>query len=83
MESESQINGTELRVEGVNQRNTIFEKDMQFRHVENIIPRHGKRVRIEGKRVHTVFAGSAVINIVGFGDKFIIQTNNGVHLIDI
>lgn len=67
---------------GVNQRNSKVTKDMNWQHVENIIPRHGKRVRMEGKTVHTFFESSAIINCVGFGDKIIVQTENGVHLID-
>jgi hypothetical protein len=83
MEAESNVNGQEVSVDGVNQRTPLLNKDMLFRHVQSIIPRHGKRLRMEGKIVHTRFPGEAVINAVGFGDKFLIQTNVSVYIIDI
>jgi hypothetical protein len=82
MERETQINGPESTVEGINQRTGITDSGQNWRYVQSIIPRHGKRIRMEGKTVHT-FLNFKIINAVGFGDKFILQTSGGVYMVDI
>lgn len=80
MDQETKTNGPTVTVDSVNQRNAPTEKDMQWRHIQSIIPRQGKRNRMEGKKVLYFFPVSAVINCCGFYDKVIIQTEDGVYM---
>lgn len=83
MDKQTQVNDVELKVEGLNQRNAWLTKDQNWQFVHNIIPRQGKRTRIEGKRLITYITRNAIISIYNFGNQVIIQTQNGIYLNDV
>lgn len=83
MDRQTKQNDAEIQIDGVNQRNAPLTKDMNWQDVENITSRQGKKTRIEGKRLVSFFLNAAVVNVVGFGDKVIIQTTSGIYLNDL